>query len=71
MGAKGQIQNTRAHAQMSPGNRLASQPLFFFFFFFLGKGCREKKKRLETLARLVFVGLSQNVGTANQITSVS
>ena len=46
-----------------------TQPLFFFFFFFFGKGLREKKASGDFSQ--VFVGLSQNVGTANQITSVS
>ena len=45
---------------------LASQPLFFFF---LVRG-EEKKKPSGDFSQ-VFVGLSQNVGTANQITSVS
>ena len=45
---------------------LASQPLFFFF---LVRG--EEKKKASGDFSQVFVGLSQNVGTANQITSVS
>ena len=46
---------------------LASQPLFFFFFLVKG----EEKKNTSGDFSQVFVGLSQNVGTANQITSVS
>ena len=44
---------------------LASQSLFFF----LVRGEEEKKKKNNFSQ--VFVGLSQNVGTADQITSVS
>ena len=48
---------------------LVSPASRFFFFFFLVKGV-EKKKASGDFSQ-VFVGLSQNVGTANQITSVS
>ena len=46
---------------VSPASR------FFFFFFFLVKG--EEKKTTSGDFSQVFVGLSLNVGTANQITS--
>ena len=48
---------------------LVSPASRFFFLFFLVKG--EEKKKTSGDFRQVFVGLSQNVGTANQITSVS
>ena len=54
--------------RISNSSSLASQPLFFFFFF-LVRG--EEKKKASGDFSQVFVGLSQNVGTANQITSVS
>ena len=58
--------SSAAVLKLSHEPSLASQPLFFFF---LVRG--EEKKKTSGDFSQVFVGLSQNVGTANQITSVS
>ena len=57
------IQGESLDLLVSPASR------FFFFFFFLVRG--EEKKKASGDFSQVFVGLSQNVGTANQITLVS
>ena len=59
-------QGQRQHAEPGGGGVVSPASRFFFF---LVRG--EEKKKASGDFSQVFVGLSQNVGTANQITSVS